>query len=136
MAVKKTKPKKALKPKAGKVSLANLEKKAEQITTEITSIRKKIAVNEAATKAKITQRKKIESKINSLLRKNLANEKTMLTLVKQSASKKQIALKKKILSLEKINLVYVEKEARIKEAKKKQIALKRQLDLLESQVVV
>lgn len=119
-----------------KDTVASLEKNAKQASSELSSVRKQIAANEAKINTKVEERKKIEAKIRSVLRKNIASERKMLSVLEDASSKKQLSLKKKIVSLEKINQVYSEKEARINEAKKKQAALKKQLDILESQVAL
>lgn len=131
----KTGKKRPVRKAAGKETVVSLEKKAGQLLEELSSARKKIVANETKIKNRVSERKKTESRIRALLRKNIASEKAMLSVIKASSSRKQFSLKKKIVSLKKINQVYSEKETRIKEAKKKQIALKKQLDLLECQVV-
>jgi len=129
----KTRPVK--KPAAGKggkkPTIKGLDSKVEFLEGEVAKARAAFVDNELALKKKVSEKNRVEGQLNALLRKKFSAEKRSLSAIKESASRNKASLKKKIASLERINNIYAEKKAKIKNARKRHNALKRQLDLLE-----
>jgi len=106
--------------------------KITSLHSELRLVRQVLEKNDSTLSKKLGEKITLENSLNSLLRKNFAAEKELLSAIKTGSAKKQAVLRKEISSLEKINRVYEEKKARIDQAKKKQNALQKQLQLLES----
>ena len=114
-------------------NLSSLDRKAVELEAEVLKSRKAILDNELVLRRKISEKISAEDQLGALLRKKFSDEQALLSRVKAEASRKQSDLKQKISSLERISRIYVEKKARIKNAKKRHSSLKRQLELLEKQ---
>ena len=112
------------------------EAKTASMHSELRLVRQALEKNDSMLSKKIGEKTRLETSLNSLLRKNFAAEKELLSAIKTGSAKKQAVLRKEISSLEKINKVFEEKKARIEHAKKKQNALKKQLQLLEKKAGV
>ncbi len=126
------KPARKARPK--KPDATDLEGRAALLSTELKKVRVQMLQNESALAKLIAAKIGAENKLNSQLKRTISEEKSVLSMVKRSASRKQARLKEKIVSLKTINEVYEEKKSRIAEAKRRQAALKRQLQSLESKV--
>ena len=122
------------KSKKKKLTVNSLAKKAEELASEISNVRKEISQNESAIRTKISQKNREVEKLRLTLRKNFSSEKAILSRVKSSSARRQASLKQRAAALERVNKIHDEKKARISKAKSKQTALKNQLKRLESQV--